>query len=220
MRPLQTRANTLRPIPGRAVCGGVKTPPYNARQTPYKPVTGNRRVLPHRKPNFFERPQAAEHHHFSFFFFNFSFSKPFLRCFFNNVPHSNSRRLAGRRGGRITAIPGEVGFAGGAAVSAPPRHFPCPHKAAAAVRVYVLLAGRTPARVNLRVLRPLPHRGAAYSAVSAVAEAGFSARKASTWACASAMTSWKPAAFSSSTIWATIVSGSEPPQEPVSSSLL
>ena len=143
-----------------------------------------------------------------------------VRCFFNNVPHSNSRRLAGRRGGRITAIPGEVGFAGGAAVLAPPRHFPCPHKAAAAVRVYVLLAGRTPARVSLRVLRPLPHRGAAYSAVSAVAEAGFSARKASTWACASAMTSWKPAAFSSSTIWATIVSGSEPPQEPVSSSLL
>ena len=172
------------------------------------------------------RPTIIFHFYFlifnflRFLFFHFSFSKPFLRCFFNNVPHSNSRRLAGRRGGRITAIPGEVGFAGGAAVSAPPRHFPCPHKAAAAVRVYVLLAGRTPARVSLRVLRPWPRRGAAYSAVSAVAEAGFSARKASTWACASAMTSWKPAAFSSSTIWATIVSGSEPPQEPVSSSLL
>ena len=169
------------------------------------------------------RPRNTTIFHFpKFFIFIFSFFifQAFLRCFFNNVPHSNSRRLAGRRGGRITAIPGEVGFAGGAAVSAPPRHFPCPHKAAAAVRVYVLLAGRTPARVSLRVLRPLPHRGAAYSAVSAVAEAGFSARKASTWACASAMTSWKPAAFSSSTIWATIVSGSEPPQEPVSSSLL
>ena len=80
--------------------------------------------------------------------------------------------------------------------------------------------GAPPQGSNLRVLRPWPRRGAAYSAVSAVAAGGFSARKASTWACASAMTSWKPAAFSSSTIWATIVSGSEPPQEPVSSSLL
>ena len=115
------------------------------------------------------RPRNTTIFHFYFFifhfpkFFIFIFSffifQAFLRCFFNNVPHSNSRRLAGRRGGRITAIPGEVGFAGGAAVSAPPRHFPCPHKAAAAVRVYVLLAGRTPARVSLRVLRPLPHRG-------------------------------------------------------------
>ena len=255
------------------MCGGIKTPPYNAGHTPHKPVTGNAaglrraawlpplrmdRARSQCQNRGIRHPAAGRMHAaptmrgkrhttrnrataafyrtanlifssgrrprptiiFHFYFLIFNFSKPFLRCFFNNVPHSNSRRLAGRRGGRITAIPGEVGFAGGAAVSAPPRHFPCPHKAAAAVRVYVLLAGRTPARVSLRVLRPWPRRGAAYSAVSAVAEAGFSARKASTWACASAMTSWKPAAFSSSTIWATIVSGSEPPQEPVSSSLL
>ena len=228
-----------RGLPPRGVYGKYGRSPCSAGQTPYPPYPGGRRVHYTTSP-IFKRPQAAilsalraafggcaprracgrSTTIFHFYFFIFHFPRLFLRCFFNNVPHSNSRRFAGRRGGRITAIPGEVGFAGGAAVSAPPRHFPCPRKAAAAVRVYVLLAGRTPARVSLRVLRPWLRRGAAYSAVSAVAEAGFSARKASTWACASAMTSWKPAAFSSSTIWATIVSGSEPPQEPVSSSLL
>ena len=60
------------------------------------------------------------------------------------------------------------------------------------------------------------------AAVSALAASGgFSARKASTWACASAMISWKPTAFISLTSSATISSGvSNSPQAPVSSSLL
>ena len=156
-----------RGLPPRGVYGKYGRSPCSAGQTPYPPYPGGRRVHYTTSP-IFERPQAAilsalraafggcaprracgrSTTIFHFYFFIFHFPRLFLRCFFNNVPHSNSRRFAGRRGGRITAIPGEVGFAGGAAVSAPPRHFPCPHKAAAAVRVYVLLAGRTPARLN------------------------------------------------------------------------
>ena len=57
-----------------------------------------------------------------------------------------------------------------------------------------------------------------YSAFSAVeAAGGLAARNSSTWRCASAITSWKPAPFSSSTIWGTMTSGSA---VPVSSSLL
>ena len=76
--------------------------------------------------------------------------------------------------------------------------------------------GAPPQGLDLRVLRPSPRRGAAYSAVSAVAPP-LLAMNSSTWRCASAMTSWKPAPLSSSTICGTITSGSA---VPVSSSLL
>ena len=157
-----TAQKTVHKAPGRGphACG-----PYNARQTSYRPYPGGRfaagvNARPTRRGKrhtTHTRATAAFYRTANLIFSSgrrprsttiFHFPSLFLRCFFNNTPHSNSRRFAGRRGGRITAIPGEVGFAGGAAVSAPPRHFPCPHKAAAAVRVYVLLAGRTPARLN------------------------------------------------------------------------
>ena len=140
MRPLQCGAYAIPPITGQ--------PPRSTPQTYFQAAAGRDPLRAKSRLRRLRFSCGRSTTIFHFYFFIFHFPRLFLRCFFNNVPHSNSRRFAGRRGGRITAIPGEVGFAGGAAVSAPPRHFPCPHKAAAAVRVYVLLAGRTPARLN------------------------------------------------------------------------
>ena len=65
--------------------------------------------------------------------------------------------------------------------------------------------------------RSLHVRGSQTYSAAVSALAGLAARNSSTWACASAMTSWKPAAFSSSTMVGTSSAGS---LVPVSSSLL
>ena len=157
---------------------------------------------------------------FHFYFLIFNFPSLFFVAFLTTPPAATAAALRGAGAAGSLRSPAKWASPVGRRYRRRPGISPARTKRRLQLGSTYYWQGAPPQGSNLRVLRPWPRRGAAYSAVSAVAEAGFSARKASTWACASAMTSWKPAAFSSSTIWATIVSGSEPPQEPVSSSLL